>query len=758
MKEIKVRIIKWLQSKFNTENKYYWLYLVGFFLILALPILNLPPWFSPPDWGKTIIFRIILSILIFLFIWRSLSEKKLSIKTSLPFWILLALFGVFLLATIFSQDPVYSLLGDPHRAGGFLNFGFYIIFGILAFLVLRKQDWQKIWIFAIFIGVLVSIIAIFQRYSIFTEVFVPVKERPFSFVGSSVLLGLYLVLLVFITFSFLIKEQKKKEALFYFLALSLFLYTIFLTGSRAAYFGLAIGFIYFILCYPNKQRIVVLLKVLFVTLLILGVQAIYYINIQQKLPDYSPNFLQQNKVVQQVLPRLSYDSALENPRFSVWLVSLEAIKERPILGYGPENFSIAFDKYYDPSMPLIDKTWGSWYDKAHNFLFDISITAGIPALIIFISLFAVLFYKLQKVKERHTEDSLICHGIQATFLAYLSANLFVFDSFSSYLVLFLLIAYSLNLLPQKRTNEDKKSLIVDFLHQHRNILIFSVFFCLIWFIWSLNLKPLIINKQANIALQSKDENCEHALAQMEKPLSSHSFLDHYLGMKYANIINSCIKKYPDKSVEMAQDVIQILERNTEIRPTYTRNWLYLGIYTNFLIEKGLASADEADYYFKKANELSSKKQEIFNEWAKTYFITNNYSKAKEKAQQCIELNPIIGECWWIKGISNIYLNNIKQAKIDLQIAKEKGYDVDSKVSLFQLLEAYLEIKSYEELIEIHEKLIELEPDNAQYYATLAYNYKVIGNYEKAKETAEKMLELFPEMKEKVEEFLKSLPR
>ena len=92
----------------------------------------------------------------------------------------------------------------------------------------------------------------------------------------------------------------------------------------------------------------------------------------------------------------------------------------------------------------------------------------------------------------------------------------------------------------------------------------------------------------------------------------------------------------------------------------------------------------------------------------------------------------------------------------MQIAKEKGYDVDSKVSLFQLLEAYLEIKSYEELIEIHEKLIELEPDNAQYYATLAYNYKVIGNYEKAKETAEKMLELFPEMKEKVEEFLKTL--
>jgi len=743
----------------ETIHKYHRLYLIGFFLILALPILNLSPWFSPPDWGKTVVFKIIFSILIFLFIWQILSEKKFSIKTSLPLWLLFALFGVFLLATISSQDPIYSLLGDPHRAGGFLNFSFYIFFAVLAFLILRKQDWRKIWLFTIFIGVFVSIIAVFQQYKTLTKIFVPVEGRPFSFVGSSVLLGLYLVLLVFITLSFFLKEKEIKKKLFYFSALSLFLYVILLTGSRAAYFGLLIGFIYFIFAWQKsffplkKKNLLSSLKILFLILLIISAYGVYYINTHPKLPSY----LQESKTFQGFSNRLSINLILEDPRFSAWAISVEAIKERPILGYGPENFSIAFDKHYDPSLPYITKAWGNWYDKAHNFLFDIAVTAGIPALIIFISLFAVLFYKLQKVKYNpDNPNAIITHGIQATFLAYFANNLFVFDTFSSYLVLFLLIAYSLSL-----TTQSKKSAIAEKTEgvKYKKMIILALFVCLIWFIWSLNLKPLIINKQANIALQSKDENCEQALAQIEKLLSSHSFLDHYLGIKYVNIVNACIKKEPSKSIEIAQNVISVLKKNTKIRPAYTRNWLYLGIYANFLIEKGLASVDEADYYFAKAQEISPKRQEIFDEWAKTYFITNEYLRAKEKAQKCIELNPfaIIGECWWTKGLCNIYLGNIKQSKIDLQAAKEKKYDTESKTSLLQLVEAYLETENYEELIEVHEKLIKLEPDNAQYYATLAYNYKVIGNYEKAEETAEKMLELFPEMKEKVEEFLKTLP-
>lgn len=55
-----------MQNKIKTlsENKLYWVYLAGFVVILMLPLLVFPPLFSPPGWGKTIVFKIIFSVLI----------------------------------------------------------------------------------------------------------------------------------------------------------------------------------------------------------------------------------------------------------------------------------------------------------------------------------------------------------------------------------------------------------------------------------------------------------------------------------------------------------------------------------------------------------------------------------------------------------------------------------------------------------------------------------------------------------------------
>jgi len=89
------------------ENKLRWVYLFGFFLFLALPLLYLPPWFSPPDWGETIVFRIILAVLIFIFLWQIFSQKQFQIKTSLPLWLLVSLLGIFFLATILIWDHCF---------------------------------------------------------------------------------------------------------------------------------------------------------------------------------------------------------------------------------------------------------------------------------------------------------------------------------------------------------------------------------------------------------------------------------------------------------------------------------------------------------------------------------------------------------------------------------------------------------------------------------------------------------------------------
>jgi putative inorganic carbon (HCO3(-)) transporter len=761
--------------------KIYRVYLIGFFVILILPVINafpffnLPNWFSPPDFAKTLIFRCVLSVILLIFIYQILFKggreaiSKIS-KTSFYFKLLSGIFLVFLLLVIFSQDPYYSLFGDPNRSGGFLNFGFYIIFSVLAFLIIHKNDWKKIWNFSIFIGILISILAIFQAYGVLSNVFKP-ENRPSSTIGNAVLLAIYLLILVFISLIYLLKEKGAAKKIFYLFSLLLFLFVILLTGSRGAFFGLLIGFFYFLFSYPKNllslkwHKALYILRIIAVLLLLAAAFGVYYINTTTQLP----NFLKDNKIAQGIIPRLSISLATEDPRFSAWLISLGAIKEKPILGWGPENFSIAFDKYYDPSFSQINKDWGSWYDRAHNFLFDIAVTSGLPALILYISFFAALFWGLQKVKEKKPENSLICHGIQATFFAYFSAELFGFDTFSSYIILFLLVAFSLKLILDNKQTENKESLadpgkeksVFGFL---KTLIMVFLSIGLILFIWVFNIKPLKINAEINSAPGLG--GCQKVLAKMDKIMENHSFLDHYLGIKYANIVNSCLEiTPPESSSMMVKKAITILENNTKLRPNYTRDWLYLGIYTNFLLETSadIRLKDKAEYYFKKAQELSPKKQEIFTEWAKTYYVIKDYTKAKEIAQQCIDLSPTMAECWWTKGVSNIYLGNLKEAKKDIEKAKENQYDAYSPSSLSQLMQIYLEKKNYEEMVWVHQKLMEADPKNIQYRSALAYNYKIIGDYKSARETAQTIILLAEnspdavEIKRQVEEFLKTLP-
>jgi len=569
--------------------------------------------------------------------------------------------------------------------------------------------------------------------------------------GGPIFLGLYLLLLSFMVISFLLKEKEIKKKLFYLLILLLFIYVIFLTESRAAYLGLLIGFIYFIPFYPQKNRLVFLSKILLMVLLIAGTYGVYHINTHSEPPE----FLQENKVLQGISNRFSIKLALEDPRFSGWKVSFEALKKKPILGYGPENFSIAFDKYYDPSFPYINKAWGSWWDRAHNSLLDTGVSAGIPALIIYLLLFASIFWNLQKIKKNKPEKALICHGIQATFIAYLIANFFSFDTFSTYLISFLMIAFSLSLISQ---NLSEKIITIRLKDKIKYPLIFILFIALIWFIWAYNIKVLEINKEINLAkLQTKQGTYQKALIRLDKVLDSQSSLDHYLRLNYIEIINNNLaKSSASLQIELAQKAIKLLEENVKIRPYYTRNWILLGNYTNVLIEKGEVELKEkADNYFGKANELSPKRQEVFDGWIKTYYITGNYKEAKEKAQECLSLNEDFQECWWLLALSNIQLNQIEEAKENIGIAKKYYLSMTESV-LLQLASAYASIENYKELSDVYQELTLIKPSNAQYHFYLALCHKELNNFEEAKKEALKTLELIPEAKEEIEEFLKGL--
>jgi len=797
----------------SPQNNLYWLYLAAFFIIIFLPLLPLPfayrtmpAFFSPLDWGKTIVFRIIISILLFFFVWQIL-YKKINIEDikaeingrSKIIYALICLFGIYMLSTFFSVNINNTLWGDPFRAGGFVNFSFYIIFSILAFLVIRQNDWKKIWSFSIFIGVLVSLVAIFQQFGLFKTFLISFKVRPGSTIGNPILLGVYLLLLTFLSLSLGIESKKWTKKIFYFFAFFFFIFvSLFIAQTRAVFAGLSVGLIWFLVAYPAKSKSFRLLIGVTLIIVVLGMYSL-------------SAYLQKNLEIYQKMPsiiRYGLDRTLsvfegikmEEDRLSAWKLSAKALMERPILGYGMENFSIAFDKFYDPSLPKMgwDPSGGitEWWDRAHNIIFDISVTAGIPALLIYFAILALLFWQLQETKKRQTKSALSCHAIQATLIGYFVANLFSFDSFSSYIVFFLLIAYSLHLTSSsyyqnfgERTNpnqikkqEFSNNKLLAKLYPRRQIIMAGLAIILALFIFSFNLKPLLVNKDLNLAIAySEMGKCNKTLELVDKYSSTQkTIIDNYLRIHYVELIQACTPN-SQEPIKLAQKAISLLKKNVESNPKDDRNWLLLAEYTNILIEEKNKETDnvfvstpemeqlkkEANEYFTKAVDLSPKRQEFYKEWLKTGIITDDYEAAKERAQKCIDLNPNYPVCYWLMGITEGYLGNYEKLNYFANIAKEKGYDTESEEALPVLLNMYIRIGDYQGLAKVYPKLIAITKDvqqKAQLHSSLAFVYKELGQIENARKEALKILELIPffpadlqaQARLDVEAFLKSL--
>ncbi len=831
----------------NNLLKSYWFYLIGIFFILALPLVSAPPFFHPAPWGKSILFRIAFTILFFFFLWQVLFSKKqnylsflkksFSWKSNLfwPFFLLISLFGLFSLATIFSLDPHFSFWGSPYRGGGFLTLGMIMVFSIFLFLVVRKKDWPKLVNFAISVGNLTAIIAIFQKFGWLSKYMRAYHYRPVSTMGGPIFFALYLTLLIFITFSLALANRGKKK-IFYFFSSVLLLIGLILAATRAAFFGVFIAFLFFILAFPKRigdkkyNKKLFWLKIATLIFIALGVLGVFSLKSQPKIIET----LEQNKIIGTTFKRTW--SIIENPtekmflssRGSGWKVAFQALKKRPWLGYGPENFSIGFDKFYNPNLPGIEKQPGGsstgYWDRGHNFIFDIGVTTGLPALIVYLLLFATLFWQLEKIKmektfsetsaeadlKHETEQKIIAHGIQATFIAYLVSDLFSFDVFSTYLMLFFIIAYSFHFIysaknnsADNQKNEDKRKEDNESGWKKGGKYAFISAFAIfsVVFIQSGNIRPLLINKKLNQyvflsqkiydihyknpSLAQKEENA--LLEKMDDLLKEKSFIDNYVRLQYIDIISKATSVMPRDIPELSLKAIKILRQCQKLRPDYTRSWLYNVIYIN----KYLGTAkkvdpklrrelnEEAKKDINRAKELSPKRPQIFVALAKNYMANKEFEKAKNQAKQCLEIAPRYEKCWWVKILSLTALGKIESADEAINQARKNGLKTETKETLSELVSVYAFLvkktgskKYYRELANIYEKLIALDrkkvkeikmkenikiPENFQYHASLAYIYKILGEYKKAREEALLVEKLSPKSKRAVESFLRTLP-
>ena len=144
-----------------------------------------------------------------------------------------------------------------------------------------------------------------------------------------------------------------------------------------------------------------------------------------------------------LLQRLRLGEAIRSyrARESAWTAGIAALAEKPWLGWGTENFIVAFGRHAT-GVPAE----GHVHDRAHNELIEKAVAEGLPGAAIHLTLWALaLFIVIRAAKAQTARDQALTLAVGAALAGHFCVNQWQFDDTALKLQVALLFAYAVGL-------------------------------------------------------------------------------------------------------------------------------------------------------------------------------------------------------------------------------------------------------------------------------------------------------------------------
>jgi O-antigen ligase len=132
------------------------------------------------------------------------------------------------------------------------------------------------------------------------------------------------------------------------------------------------------------------------------------------------------------------DEATVVTRGAAYDAAFAAAGKRPLLGWGPRNFSYVADTFYRPVLHLRPAA-ERWIDRAHCEPLDALAEQGLPGLALWLAVYGTAFLAAWAARERGLVDGPVAAAATAWIAARFAGNLLLFEDPSSlvHLVFFL---------------------------------------------------------------------------------------------------------------------------------------------------------------------------------------------------------------------------------------------------------------------------------------------------------------------------------
>jgi len=702
------------------EKTLRWIALGGIFALPFVGLLVTSSLFFPYITGKNFAFRIIVEVITAAWLALAIVNPSYRPRRSLLLGALALFVLIIGVADVFGAYAFKSLWSNYERMDGWVTIAHLLAYTIVASAMLQSEKLWR-WLLWTTLGVsaylsLYGLLQVTGKVALGLGGVTGLSGRIDGTFGNPIYFAVYMLFHVFIAAMLWAQQWVEKgpgKRLYisaaYASIIALDTVALFLTGTRGTMLGIIGGTLLsalLMLIFARKSRNVwrASAAVVFGIFALTGV----FFMVKDQAWVQKVGFLNR-------LASISLSDQTTESRFVNWSMAWEGVKERPILGWGQENYALVFDKYYDPRMYKQEP----WFDRVHNIVFDWLVAGGFLGLIAYLSIFVVALWTLWRSGGFTIAERSLLTGLLAGYFCH---NFFVFDNVTSYILFGTILAF----IAYRSSKASDAPAILASRSLSQNALPYAAVLCaiaLLFVAWSVNQKPLAANRLMLNALNPQSD------ASMKLDFLRQSIELGTYGMQEAREQLSQMAATASGSSGVSEDVqkayfelaITEMEKQAEMSPLDARFPLFLGV-----VYSAFGQYDNARIAYEKALELSPKKQSIMYLLGENAGVRGDSAAAISYYKQAYELETSNREAAMQYAAALILAGQAAAAEALLAPYIESGSAADPRI-----LSAYRAKNQMLRAIPIWEASIRVNPEDAQGYFTLAAIHYLSGNSAKA---------------------------
>lgn len=466
--------------------------------------------------------------------------------------------------------------------------------------------------------------------------------------------------------------------------------------------------------------------------------------------------------VQNLLPQ---DSALNNLPAEVllaqranWNLAAQGLKDRPILGAGPSNFSYVFSKY-KPDGFLASPFWQLRFDRAGTHISEFIATTGILGtlsyvalvlMFLLISYFLVASFKLKGMAATLTQDkSVIQQGRKITvlpfligFVALLVAQFFYYQNFTLAFTFWLIL--SLGVVSWGSVRKEK---IFSFKEFPEVGLVFSIVFWVVligavflffnlgkYYLADVYYRQYLVNPMPNIP------KLERAVRLAPARTTYHVVLARSYLQKFAE---ETAKPEPNVQVVANMVALAVMESKQAVSqsPRRVATHEMAGVVYRDIRGTAQGAQEWAVKSFEKALELEPKNPIVLTELGKLLLVSGETDRAKEAFVKAVAIRPDYVDAQLQLALLEDQEGKVAEAQGRLEsLVRLSPFSIEAR---FQLGRIYYNEKEYAQAEQQFKAAIALFPNHSNSLYSLGLVYEQRGETKEAAEMFEKVLLLNP---------------